>query len=93
MPHGRHIYDKASDMAKATMCTYQQSDYALPHWKYVFRCCAKCPCINLHDQETNKKHEETKPSIRFHTYHIIGRFTAHGRISLKEKKTCYMCKQ
>ena len=29
MPHGRHIYSKA--MAKATMCSYSQSDNALPH--------------------------------------------------------------
>ena len=33
------------------------------------------------------------PSIRFHIYHIIGRCTAHCRITLKDKKMCYMCKQ
>ena len=32
MPHGSHIYDKSSDMENATMCTYPQSDHALPHW-------------------------------------------------------------
>ena len=37
MPHGPHIYAKASDMENATMCTYQQSDHALPHWKCVLR--------------------------------------------------------
>ena len=57
------------------------------------RCCAECPCINIPDQETTKKHEETTPSIRFHIYHIIGRFTAHGIIPLKDKKICYMCEQ
>ena len=31
MPHGRHIYAKASDMANSRMCTYPQSDHALPH--------------------------------------------------------------
>ena len=36
-PHGLHIYAKASDMKKATMCTYPQSNYALPHWKCVLR--------------------------------------------------------
>ena len=56
MPHGHHIYAKASDMEKSTMCTYPQSDHALPHWKCVLRCSAKFPCINLPDQETNKKH-------------------------------------
>ena len=63
MPHGSHIYAKASDMANAKMCTYPQSDHALPHWKCVLRCCADCPCINITDQETTKKHEETTPSI------------------------------
>ena len=33
MPHGNHIYAKAYDMAKSTMCEYSQSDHALPHWK------------------------------------------------------------
>ena len=28
MQHGRHIYAKASDMAKATMCKYPQSVHA-----------------------------------------------------------------
>ena len=85
IPHGRHIYAKASDTANATMCTNTHSDHALPHWKCVLRCCANCPCINLPDQETTKKHEETTPSIRFHIYHTIGRCTAHGIIPLKEK--------
>ena len=91
MPHERHIYAKASDMAQATMCTYPQSYNALTHWKGVLWCCAKCPCINIPDQETDKKYEETTPSIRFHICHIISRCTAHGRISLKDKKCFYIC--
>ena len=39
------------------------------------------------------KNEETTPSIRFHIYHFIGRCTAHGRITLKGNKICYMCRQ
>ena len=39
-----------------------------------------------------KKHEETTPSIRFHIYHIIGRCATCGRISLKDKNICSMCK-
>ena len=35
MPHGRHIYAKEHDTAKERMCTYPQSDHALPHWKYL----------------------------------------------------------
>ena len=37
MPHGCHIYARASDMEKATMCTYPQSDHSLPHWNCVLR--------------------------------------------------------
>ena len=42
---------------------------------------------------TNKKNEETTPSIRFHIYHIIGRCTTHGIIPLKDKNICYICEQ
>ena len=44
------------------------------------------PCINLPDQEKYNQYSETEPSIRFHIYHIIGRCTAHGTITLKDKK-------
>ena len=90
MPHGRHIYAKASDVAKATMCPYHKSDHALPHGKFVLRCWANCQCINLPDQETDKKDEEIIPSIRFHIYHIIGRCTTHGIIPLKDKNILYV---
>ena len=43
MPHGRHISTKSYDMVKAAICAYSQSDHALPRWKCVLRCCAKCP--------------------------------------------------
>ena len=90
MPHGRHIYAKSSDMSQATICTYPQSDHALPHWKCVLRCCAKCLHINIPDQETYHQYSDTTPSIQFHVYHIIARCTACGRIPLKDKKfvTC-----
>ena len=93
MPHGRHIYAKASDIAQATMCAYPRYDHALPDWKCVLRCCDDCPCINITYQETDNQNSDTTPSIMFHIYHIIARCTAHGRIPLKYNKTCYMCKQ
>ena len=93
IPHGRHIYSKASYMENSTLFTYHQSCNALPHWKRVLWCCSLCPHINLPYQETNKKYEETTPSARFHIYHIIGLCTVHGRIPLKDNKICYMCKQ
>ena len=67
MPHGRHIYAKAYDMAKATMCENSQSDNALPQCKFVLRCCPKCLSINIPDQETDDKHPNPSPSISFHT--------------------------
>ena len=90
MPHGSHIHAKASGMANATMCTYPQSYHALPHWKCVFRCFDDCPCINIPEQETTKNHEETTPSIRFHIYHIIGRCTSRGIITLKDKNVLHV---
>ena len=68
------------------MCTYPQSDHALPSWKCVLRCFSKCPCINLPGQETDHQYLLKTPSIWFHIYQIIGRCTTHGRITLKEKK-------
>ena len=65
MPHGRHIYSKAYDMANATMCTYPQSDHALSHWNHVLRCCSECPYINLSDQETNKKTKKQYTQLSF----------------------------
>ena len=65
MPHRRHIYTNASDMEKAKMCAYTQSYYALPHWKCVIQCCAKCTSVNLPDEETDDKYSNTSPSIRF----------------------------
>ena len=93
MPHGRHIYATASDMANAKMCAYPQSEHSLPHWKCVLRCCSDCPCINIPDQEIANKHDKTTPTIRFHIYHIIGRCAIHGKLSLKDKTICSMCKQ
>ena len=81
MPHGRHFFAKAYDMAEATMFAYPQSNHAFPHWKLVFRCCAKCSCINLPDQETDTHYSDTTPSMRFHISHIIARCTDHGRSS------------
>ena len=91
MPHGSHIYAKAYDMEKATMFAQPQSDHALKHWKCVLRCFAKCPSINITDQETRDKYPDTSPSISFHIYHLISCCTEHGRIPLTENKSCCKC--
>ena len=93
MPNGRLIYSKSYDMEKATMCAYPQSDHALPRCKCVLRWCAKCPCINLPEQETDNQYSGTTPSIRFHVYQITACYTAHVKILLKDKSICRMCKQ
>ena len=65
MPHGSHIYAKASDISNEKMCTYPKSDLSLPHWKCVLWCCANCSCINLPDQETTKKKKKQNPQLGF----------------------------
>ena len=65
MPHGCHIYARASDMEKATMCTYPQSYRALPQCKCVLLFCSYFPRINLPDQETNKNTKEQNPLLSF----------------------------
>ena len=92
-PHGRHIYAKSYDMAKATVCANSQSDHALPHWKCVLRCCAKFPCINIPDQETDDKNPNPSPSISFRIYHLIARCTKHDRLPLTDKKMFSECQQ
>ena len=93
MPHGRNVYAKAYDMAKATMGAYSQLDHALPHRKRVLRCCDQCPSINITDQETDDKHPNPSHSIRFHIYHMVACFTKHGRLPLTDKKNCCECQQ
>ena len=52
MPRGCSVYAKAYDMAKAKIYAYPHLDHALPHWKFVLRCCAKFPFVNLPYKET-----------------------------------------
>ena len=47
MSYGRHIYVKAYDMAKSTMCAYLHSDNGLPHYNCVLKCCSQFPSINI----------------------------------------------
>ena len=93
MTHGRHIYSRASNMAKEKMCSYPQSDHELPHCKCLFQCCPKCPCLNIPDQETDDQYSYTTPSIRFFIYRLISICTVHGRIPFNDRKIFCMCKQ
>ena len=85
MPHRHHIYAKASGMSEAKMCAYPQSYHASPHWKCVWKCCYKFPTNNLTDQEIDDQYYNIIPSILFHIYHLIARFTTHGRLPLNYK--------
>ena len=93
MPHGIHIYAKAYDIEKATIWEYSHSDHVLPHYKCLFQCCAKCPSINIPDQEIYDQYTNTSPYIRFHIYHLISLCTTHGRLPLTYKKICCKCQQ
>ena len=86
------FFAKAYYTAKATIFAYPQSDHALPHWKCVLQRCAKCPCVNIPDQEKYDQYSNTIPSILFHIYHIILRCTTHGRLPLNDKRFCRVCK-
>ena len=74
------------------MCAYPQSDIALLHWKCVLKCCAKYPCVNLPDQETDDQYSETTPLTQFHIYHLILQCTAHERTPLNDRKLFFLCK-
>ena len=63
MPNGRHIYSKAYDMARATMCAYSQSDHVIPKLKCILRCCSQYPSINIPDQKTYDNNPNPSPSI------------------------------
>ena len=47
IPHGKHMFQTASDMAMTKICAYTSSSYSLPHWKCVLYCCAKYPWTYL----------------------------------------------
>ena len=47
IPRGKHMFKSASDMEMTTICAYTSSQYYLPHWKCVLRCCAEFPQINM----------------------------------------------
>ena len=93
MPHASHTYAKSYDMAKEIMCAHPQSYHVLTNWKFVLQCCAKCPSINIPDQETDDKYSNRSTSINFHIYHILARCTMHGMIPLTDRKIFRKCKQ
>ena len=47
MPRGNNMFQTAYDMEMATICACPSSNYYLPRWKCVLRCCDQCPRIDL----------------------------------------------
>ena len=88
MPHGSHIYAKASAMSKATMFACPHSYNALPHCNCVILCCSKFTGVDIPDQEIYYQYSDTTPSIIFHIYHLIARCSTHGRLPLNDKNIC-----
>ena len=62
VPRVNYMFKIASDMAMAKMCAYPSFKYSLPHWKYVMRCCAKCPCIDLPNPESDQHNPNVSPT-------------------------------
>ena len=79
IPHGNHMSKIASDMAVEIFYEYPSSKYALPHWKCVMNCCAKCPCIDIPSPESDQHNSNVSPTIRFYVYHPIKCRDVHGR--------------
>ena len=86
MPHGRRIYATASDMDMATMCAYPPFQHTLPHWKFVLCFFPNLPRIDLPVQSSDRHRLKTFPPICFHIYHLISRFTVHGRCPMEKNK-------
>ena len=78
-------------MAMEIMCAYLSSNYALPYWKCVLRCCVQCPRIDLPIPEPYQHNSNVNPTIRFHMYQNIAHCNVHGRNLLNENKRSQLC--
>ena len=72
IPHGKNIFKAASGMYMATICAYSSSNYALPYWKCVLRCYAKCPRIDIPSPESDQHNNHVSHTICFHVYRALG---------------------
>ena len=52
--HGCNIYNTAAYTSMAIMYPCNSKYHGITHWKFVLRCCDKCPIIVLPSQEENK---------------------------------------
>ena len=75
-------------MHMAIMSPFTSKYHGMPHWKWVLRCCDKCPSIVLPSQEENKDTTNTCPTIRFNVYRNVSFFNIHGRRQYHKGTTC-----
>ena len=54
VPHCKHMFQTEYEMAMVTMCAYPSFNYALPHCKCVFHCCAYFSCIDIPSPESDQ---------------------------------------
>ena len=80
------MFQTASYMAMTTIFSYPSYNYALPHWKYVLRCCEKCPRIDLPSPESDHHNSNVSPRISFRVYQHIARCNVYGRRPFNENK-------
>ena len=91
MTHGKHIFNIASDMDMSTVCAYESSKYALPHWKCVLRCCSQFTHIDIPITESYHKNSNVSPTKHFCEYQTISRCIVYGGHPFNKKKQCQLC--
>ena len=83
------IYTTQHQIRTWKMCPCTCLHHALPHWKYVLRCCDKCTSIVIPSQEANIDTPTTYPTMWFCLNKRITLYIA-WKTSIWIKKTCSM---
>ena len=80
------MFQTVYEMAMATICAFLSSKYALPHWKFVLRCCAQCPQIDIPSTEADQNNLDLSRTKSLHVYKHIASFTMQYRSPFNERK-------
>ena len=65
MPHGKNVFKTASNIAKATICAYPSSKYALPNCECALHCFTLYLFIDLPIPESYQHNYNVGPTIHF----------------------------
>ena len=87
----RHIYITESEMGIDTICDFPSNKHAFTHWKFVLRCCSRCPSIFNINQELHNTNKSMCLSTYFYVYKVVSRSKGHGKITFEEKSACGLC--